>query len=438
MVAARMGHAPTHAILLGDGRVLVVGDDIGLEGVSDESANAELWDPTTGVWQITASLSSPRADFAAVQLADGRALVIGGRNQSDQSFSSAVVYDPRTGYETWAKVGLLGVARTAPSAAVLSDGRVLVAGGYYRIKPIFGEGAPGTMLVAYRPAVPQETEAAGPRLADSAPPNVGSALATAELFDPTTGTSDATGPLRFARVGAASVTLADGRILVVGSAGGEIEAGVDKGAYDSAEIYDPETGRFSLTGTLPGIDWSVLEALGVPIPDQSDPPQPLDNGTLVAMSDGSALLIGHGGWWKHEGEIMRSFRFDPLTEGWTEVGEPFAVWEDHATGQVYRTPGMPRWNAFVARLPGGRVLVAGGEGRLINTVVPAVPLAETYDPSTGWSPLPPMPEGRAGGAAVVLTDGSVLLAGGYTWRDEGASGWMRVGVGSAIRFVPSH
>ena len=122
---------------------------------------------------------------------------------------------------------------------------------------------------------------------------MGAALATAELFDPATGNWMTTDPLNFARSGAAAITLADGRILVVGSGGGETGVSVDEGAFDSAEIYDPETESFSLTGTLPDIDRSAFQTLGVPLPDGD--PQPADNGTLIALSDGGALLIAHGG-----------------------------------------------------------------------------------------------------------------------------------------------
>ena len=51
-------------------------------------------------------------------------------------------------------------------------------------------------------------------------------MATAELFDPTTGSWSQTGPMTYARIGAAAVTLADGRVLVFGSHGGA-GSGVD-------------------------------------------------------------------------------------------------------------------------------------------------------------------------------------------------------------------
>jgi hypothetical protein len=411
-------HPQLHAVALADGRALVVGYD----------TTAELWDPATGEWRTTESLNNPRTNFAAVALADGRVLVTGGLNDISQSYSSAYVFDPRAGAETWTKVGLMDTARTNPSAALLPDGHVLVAGGYFYVEPNYGRApapAPDAMLAAYRPDSPTLSPPGGPGVADIAPPNVGAALATAELFDPATGTWSLTSPLNFARSGAAAVTLTDGRILVVGSAGYGGAVTVDGRAYESAEIYDPETGRFTLTGMLPGIDRAAVEVLGVPLP--AGDPEPADNGTLVALSDGGALLVGHGAWWKHQGQISRSFRFDPHTEKWTEVGQPFAISWDHASEQSYETPGVPGTDDFVAPLPDGGVIVAGVRDLMespYRTPTPATPSAELYDPRTDtWSSLPPMPEALRGGAAVVLTDGSVLLVHGH--------------LASAIRFVPS-
>lgn len=430
-----VGNQGAHAVLLGDGRVLVVGGDRQSE---ESSAKAELWDPETGAWHTTDSLNKPRADFAAVPMRDGRALVTGGMNQTDQSFSSTYIYDPRL--ETWTKTGLLGTARTAPAAALLPDGRVLVAGGYFRIKPSFGQGTdPGTVLAASRPASPLGAELAGPRIADIEPPNVGAALATAELFDPASSTWSATDPMTYARSGASAVTLADGRILVVGSVGSDSGVTVDDRAVESAEIYDPATGQFSLAGRFPDIDRKALERQGAaganPVPDED--PWPSEGGTLVALDDGGAVLIAHAGWWKHVGEITRSFRFDGSTLSWSEIGQTY-VFIGEPTAKSLATRGVRRLTgAMAARLPSGRILVAGGAGAIPKgsrfSDTPTSAIAEAYDPTTnGWSALPSMPEPRSGAATVVLSDGSILCIGGYIETTE-----EQTTLTSAVRWVPS-
>ena len=437
-----VGHA--HAVLLGDGRVLALGTGQSFDEVGDASASAELWDPASGAWRTTESLNSPRADFATVPLADGRVLVTGGRNTSDQSFSSTYVYDPRAGHETWSKVGLLHAARTSPSAAVLRDGRVLIAGGYFRTKPSFGLGpTPEIVLAAYRPG----TLSSRPRLADVEPPNVGSALATAELFDPATGNWSTTGSMNFARFGAAAVTLADGRVLVVGSGGGGGGVSrVDARAFGSAEIFDPRTGRFGLSGRLPNINRSALQKQGVPRANPVPEEDPVvDNiGALVALKDGGAVLVAQAGSWKHQGEITRSFRFDAGAGTWTEIGQTYIL-VGEPTEVTLVTPGVPSLaGAMVAGLPDGRVLVVGGTGpsqpvlgdagSIVGYSAYTSASAQLYDPATNtWSPLPPMPEARSGAVSLVLRDGSVLLAGGSNFRPPGE----QISLTSAIRFVPS-
>lgn len=410
-----IGRADPHAILLGDGRVLVVGNETGghrTQEVLDDSATAEVWDPATGAWHTTESLNKPRGDFVAVPLVDGRVLVTGGLNQTGQSYSSTYVYDPRPGYESWSKVGLLGTARTAPIAAVLPDGRVLLAGGWYQAGPTSRrDAAPDAILAAYRPGSLLENGSSGPPLADVAPEIFTSALATAELFDPATGSWSATGPLNYARLGAAAVTLADGRVLVVGSNNGERRGvAVDERAYDSAEIYDPKTGRFSLAGRLPTSG----------------------DGALVALDDGGALLVDNP---VKVGYVsVRSIRFDARTGRWTQTGRAFVSGSETSAVGRSETSAVGRMGALVARLADGRVLVAGGLVMGDGLREHVIRSAELYDPTTEvWSPLPPMPEARAGGATVALTDGSVLLVGG--WNDP-SDGWP-MGLTSAIRFVPS-
>jgi Galactose oxidase, central domain/Kelch motif len=375
-----------------------------------------------------------------VPLADGRALVTGGTNPNEQSYSSTYIYDPRPGHETWTKAGLLGTARSGAAAAVLADGRVLVVGGFFHLKPSYGDGgAPGAVLAAYRPGSAAGVGSPGPRIADIEPPNIGAALATAEIYDPATDMWSVTGSMHYARVGAEAVTLDDGRVLVVGSDSNDTGVTVDDLASQTAEIYDPGTGRFSLTARLPTIDRAALEKAGVPhanpVPDEEPNVQAI--GALVAVGDGGAVLIGHAGYWKHAGEITRSFRYDATADRWTEIGTTYIyVAEPTATSLVTRGV-RPLVGAMVARLPDGRILVAGGAGGIpegyefSNTYTTAG--VDIYDPSSDtWTPGPPMPEARAGAATAVLVDGSVLLAGGYSENPDDTSSVLT----TAIRFIP--
>ena len=64
-------------------------------------------------------------------------------------------------------------------------------------------------------------------------------LANAEVYNPTTRTFSPTGNLIVPGAGGPSVTLSDGRVLVVSIRND-----------GSAELYDPTAGTFSVTGSL--------------------------------------------------------------------------------------------------------------------------------------------------------------------------------------------
>ena len=100
------------------------------------------WTPGTTTWVEIEPLNKPRSQFGSTLLRDGRVLVAGGLNDASQSFSSAYVFDPERSSDGWSKVGLLDTARTAPSIATLPDGRVLLAGGYFRTNQGFGSVSP--------------------------------------------------------------------------------------------------------------------------------------------------------------------------------------------------------------------------------------------------------------------------------------------------------
>jgi hypothetical protein len=253
-------------------------------------------------------------------------------------------------------------------------------------------------------------------------------MATAELFDPATGSWSKTGSMTYARTGAAAATLADGRVLVFGSGGG---AGsgvtVDDRSHASAEIYDPATGRFSLAGMLPPLDRAALEAQGPPNAN----PIPTDDGeigpgTLVALPDGGAMLIGVTYYWKHVADITRSFRYDAASNNWSEIGQTWVnVGEPTAVPLYFE--GVPNLDGAVAELlPDGRVLVAGGftpstmvtgEGGGLDSR-PSDAAWYVDPPTNAFSDAPRMPIPRTFGQSVALKDGSVFVFGGNTRVDE--------------------
>ena len=161
--------------------------------------------PTSGSFSATGSLATARNFHTATVLADGRVLVSGGSGAFGGFLSSAELYDPATGLFT--TTGSLLRARSQHTATLLASGKVLLAGGY--------------------------TD--GPSPAGSA---------TAELYDPATGTFSAAGTLARPRAQHSAMRLASGKVLL--SRGDMLQPSVPDG---TAELYDPMTTAFSLTGS---------------------------------------------------------------------------------------------------------------------------------------------------------------------------------------------
>lgn len=124
--AMEVGRTDHAAVPLADGRVLVVGGDLG----NRATGRAEVFDFQRGAWRGVASLTRERRGHAATRLEDGTVLVSGGetvREGARTSLGGAERYDPDE--DAWVSAGEMECPRSRHGQALLPDGTVLTAGG---------------------------------------------------------------------------------------------------------------------------------------------------------------------------------------------------------------------------------------------------------------------------------------------------------------------
>jgi Galactose oxidase, central domain/Kelch motif len=254
-------------------------------------------------------MSVARGHMTATLLENGRVLVVGGSDES-----STELYDPPSA--TWIPGGTLNQPRGLHAAVRLPDGRVLVAGG-----------------AEY--------------------------TSSAEVYDPATNRWTPTGSMSVDRYDYTATLLRDGRVLVVG---GYSLSSVGRSTVLS-ELYDPATGRWTVTGSLR---------------------TPRRNHTATLLPDGTVLVAGG---FNRDGWLRSAELYNPARGRWSHVA-PMTTAREHASAILLGT---------------GRVLVAdGGNPSALRS-------AELYDPSSGrWSVTGSM--NGYGGTAALLQDGHVLVA----------------------------
>ncbi len=328
--------------LLPDGKVFVTG---GLDSYGDALASAEIYDPATGKFTDAGIMNSKRAGHSATLLPDGRVLIAGGSYSKNdwETLSSAEIYDPATG--SFTKTASLNTARMGHEATLLSDGRVLITGGTSANRD--------TRLVA-----------------------------SAEIYDSTTGAFTETGSMSEARVDHTATLLANGKVLVAGGYAVQNSSG---GLTSSAELYDPAANSFSPVARMNFHRYKH---------------------SAVLLNDGKVLMAGGIASYPDKPRYTTAELFDPATNSFVKTGDMI----------------LDRFkvkNAAVL-LQNGKVLIAGGSWGL-----------EIYDPATGtFSFKPSEMMTRYYSTATLLPDGRVVIIGGYSsiqpqdFYHSSASAWI--------------
>jgi hypothetical protein len=176
-------------------------------------ADAQVYDPASGTWTATGKKNGEGTTngAAAVLLSDGKVLVAGGRGfrppNDYYDLDSAEVYDPVTG--SWTAIANMHAKTWTRAAFLQPDGKVLVVG----------------------------------------------AQSHAEVYDPATGTWTVL-PVRPGSSYGAATLLSDGAVLVTG----EVHGDADQPAC-RADLYDPHTGSWTTASSMLGCVFSSFTLL---------------------------------------------------------------------------------------------------------------------------------------------------------------------------------
>ena len=425
------------ATLLQDGRVLVTGGIISADsGPWNGRRGTEIYDPDTQKWTYVSFMRDGRFLHTATLLPDGRVLVTGGQYNTIRdslpwfdcaSRDTAEVYTPNNGSGGWAEVAALGWGRQEHTAVLLASGKVLMAGGKDWL-PFCNERF-SFDAKAYSPN--EWTGAGNPNATRMGPtatllPNGkvlvaggwvggGAVHNSAELYDPGEERWTPSNTLDPSPIDASATLLPHGEVLVAG--------GQDtQGARDNSSTYEPEAGSFTATDNSLNearsqhtatllVTGEVLVVGGKRTndtllnsselydpatrrwthPDTASLTESRSRHTATLLPGGPVLIAGGEGT---SGVLNSAEVYNPDHRRFTATGSMTQRRSHHTA-----TP-----------LPGGKVLVVGGKdpsGAALDSV-------ELYDPATRqWTPLPSsLAEGRWLHTTTLLPGGKVLIVGG--------------------------
>jgi N-acetylneuraminic acid mutarotase len=309
----------SNSVVMPNGEIVFFG---GFDSGTGWEPNRVLrFDPKATRWSQGAPMPLRQTGYAIAALSNGSVLVAGGGGAGGGNGlllpATTWLYDPTL--NTWSRVGNLHVHRYGATAVLLTDGRVLIAG--------------GSVPLASPIQLP-DGSIAGFEFNKSA-----------ETFDPQTNSWSPVGSMHVARGSEALVALPHGRVLAAGGCGFADQGLSSVGPLASTEVFDPATGAWTVTSPMP---------------------EPLCGASGLLLRDGRALVTGVSASNFQPGSVTNAVLYDEQKHAWTAAGSTVPG----ASAPILLADGQ----VFVAAVQAGQIqgqntaLVVGGQ---------------VFDPSSG-------------------------------------------------------
>ncbi|MGH9502144.1 MAG: Ig-like domain repeat protein [Terriglobales bacterium] len=337
---------------------------------------ASIPNVSSGTWHGWNAMTDARSAASAVLLSDGRVLIAGGSNANGPTASA----DLFRADGVFSAAAAMHSPRSNHTATLLGDGRVLVTGGttsgggITNSAEIYDPGSDswtvaGTMLDA-RAGHSASSLSDGRVLLAGGHDSAGNAISSLEIFDPASGAFTSAGAMSLPRMNHAAATLSDGRVVLIGGTADGTSA------LATVDIYDPSAGTVSAG---PNLSTPRMAA------------------TATTTLDGKVAVIGGSSGYNTSGavDLASAEVFDPVTGAFNVSASNLAV---------------PRSGHHAFLLPkNNSILIVGGTsgGADLSSAELYLPWSDTFQTTGAMSVARPGMTGSALG-----WDGRFLAAGG--------------------------